>query len=95
VWRVIAPRLDDPTLHLDRAERWELASAIAASSAAPGRIADLEAYEARSVPPESRKPFLGAEADIRQNQRLVTKVLPELDAWVRAHQVNGAPARGH
>jgi aminopeptidase N len=95
VWQVVAPRLDDPTLHLDKAERWELASALAGSSAAPGRIPDLEAYESRSVPADSRKPFLAAEAQIRQNQRLVAKVLPELDAWIRTHQVSAAPAGAH
>ncbi|HEY6924362.1 MAG TPA: M1 family metallopeptidase, partial [Steroidobacteraceae bacterium] len=62
VWRVMGPRLDDPTLHLDPPERWELAASIAASSADPARIADLQAYESRSVPENSRRPLLAAEA---------------------------------
>ena len=88
VWQVIAPRLDSPTLHLDAPERWELAQSIAASSADPARIADLQAYESRSVPVDSRRAFLAAEASIRENQRLAANVLPELDAWIRSHQAN-------
>ena len=85
VWQVVAPRLDDPTLHLDEPERWELAATIAASSAEPQRIADLQAYESRSVPAESRRPLLAAEAAIRENQRMAADVLPQLSAWIRAH----------
>jgi len=88
VWQVVAPRLESPTLHLDPPERWDLAQSIAASSADPGRIADLQAYESRSVPADSRRPFLAAEAAIRENQRLAVKVLPELDAWIRGHQAD-------
>jgi hypothetical protein len=95
VWQVVAPRLNDPTLHLDEPERWELAGTIAANSADAHRIADLESYETRSVPADSRKPFLAAVADIRQNQRFTTKVLPELDAWITSHQDSGAPARAY
>ena len=72
-------------LHLDQPERWDLASTIASNSADPQRIAELEAYESRSVPVESRKPFLASEAAIRQNQRFVTQVLPQLDTWIRTH----------
>lgn len=86
VWQVIAPRLDDPMLHLDRPERWELAASIAASSANPARIADLKAYESRSVPVDSRRPLLAAEAAIRENQRMAAKVLPQLNAWIEGHQ---------
>ena len=85
VWQVVAPRLDDPTLHLDEPERWELAATIAASSAEPQRIADLQAYESRSVPAESRRPLLAAEAAIRENQRMAADVLPQMNAWIRAH----------
>ncbi len=31
------------------------------------------------------RPFLAAAASIRQNALDVTKVLPELDAWIRTH----------
>ena len=85
VWQVIGPRLDDPALHLDEPERWELAAAIAASSADPARIADLQAYETRSVPADSRRPLLAAEAAIRENQRMAAKVLPQLDTWIQRH----------
>jgi hypothetical protein len=88
VWQVVAPRLEGPTLHLDAPERWDLAQSIAASSADPGRIADLQAYESRSVPADSRRAFLAAEAAIRENQRLAAKVLPELDACIRSHPAN-------
>jgi hypothetical protein len=85
VWQVVAPRLDDPTLHLDEPERWELAATIAASSADPARIADLQTYASRSVPADSRRPLLAAEAAIRENQRIAARVLPQLNAWIQDH----------
>jgi aminopeptidase N len=85
VWETLAPRLDDAQLPLSKEMRWRLAGTIAGYSAKPGRTADLEAYEARSVPPEARKPFLAAVASIRQNQHIATDVLPDIDRWIAAH----------
>ncbi len=84
VWRVVAPRLDDPALPFDRGERWRLAINIAGRSADPRRIAELEAYEARSVPAEARKPFLEAGSSIRRNEQMATMVLPQIDRWIAA-----------
>jgi aminopeptidase N len=84
VWRIVAARLDDPALPFDRSERWRLAIDIAGCSADPRRIAELEAYEARSVPAEARKPFLEASSSIHRNERLVTMVLPQIDRWIAA-----------
>jgi aminopeptidase N len=86
VWESFAPRLEDPALSFDKSTRWGLAIAVAAGSANPQRIADLEAYESRSVPVEARKPFLAATASIQQNQRFVAKVLPEIDGWIATHE---------
>ncbi|MGO9423986.1 MAG: M1 family metallopeptidase [Steroidobacteraceae bacterium] len=83
-WRIVAARLDDPALPFDRSERWRLAIDIAGCSADPRRIAELEAYEARSVPAEARKPFLEASSSIHRNERLVTMVLPQIDRWIAA-----------
>jgi aminopeptidase N len=83
VWKVVAPRLDDPALHLDKSDRWLLAAHVAGDSADLQRIADLEAYVARSVPAEARRPFLGAAASIRQNALYATKILPGIDGWIR------------
>jgi aminopeptidase N len=83
-WEVIAPRLDDPALPFEKTLRWAIAADIAGRSANPERITDLEAYEDRSVPPEARKPFLEAVASIRQNQRIASTVLPEIDRWIAA-----------
>jgi aminopeptidase N len=91
-WEGIAPRLEDATLPLAQLERWSLAAFIAAASADARRIADLEAYEARNVPPEARKPFLAAVAAIRDNQRIAARVLPEIDAWIAARKL--APTAG-
>jgi aminopeptidase N len=84
-WDALAPRLEDPKLPLTRIERWYLAAGVAGNSARPQRVADLKAYEVRNVPPEARKPFLGAEARIRRNQRMTQTVLPELDQWISTH----------
>lgn len=83
-WEALAPRLDDPALPFTKFERWDLAAAVASYSARPQRVADLEAYEVRSVPPEARKPFLGTVASIRRNERVAHTVLPQVDAWIRA-----------
>jgi aminopeptidase N len=82
VWQVVAPRLDDPELHLGRSDRWELAARIAGCSADPQRIADLDAYVVRSVPAEARRPFLAAAASIRQNALYATQVLPAIHGWI-------------
>lgn len=89
VWEIVAPRLDDPSLPFDASERWSLAGSIAGASADPRRIADLEAYEARSVPAEVRKPLLAAVASIRRNERFRSKILPEMDDWIRAQAFAG------
>ena len=97
VWELIAPRLDDPTLPLDKYERWGVAGAIAGDSSESQRITDLEAYELRSVPAEARKPFLAAIAAIRRNQRIERDVLPEIDRWIASRKVNQTACRqcGH
>jgi hypothetical protein len=90
-WEVLAPRLEDPGLPFAKTQRWEIAGVIAGYSAQPQRIADLEAYEARSVPPEARKPFLESTAAIRRNQRIVSRVLPDIDRWIAARASAGQP----
>ena len=91
-WEVLAPRLDDPQLPLTKTQRWRIAATVAAGSSNPQRIADLEAYETRSVPPEARKPFLQSVAAIRRNQRIARSVLPAIDRWI-ASQAVMAPVR--
>ena len=82
-WDVVAPHFDDPNLPLSKNELWDLVSALAGSSSLARRVNDLQAYVTRSIPVESRKPFLGAGAIIQQNERLTKKVLPELDRWIQ------------
>jgi hypothetical protein len=85
VWQEVAPRLEDPSLPLSKADRWGLARYIARNSADPRRVADLQAFVARNVPAEARRPFLETVASIHHNQRLASQVLPQIDAWIRAH----------
>jgi aminopeptidase N len=92
VWNTLAPRLDDAQLPLSKATRWRLAGVIAGYSAQSDRIGELEAYEARSVPPEARKPFLESVAAIRRNQRIAAGVLPEIDRWIVAHESSSTAA---
>ncbi|MBV9697010.1 MAG: M1 family metallopeptidase [Gammaproteobacteria bacterium] len=81
-WQVLAPRLEDTRVPLGKTERWELAGEVAGYSADLQRIADIQAYAARAVPEEARKPFLGTVADIHRNQRIREAVLPQIDAWL-------------
>ena len=85
VWDALAPRLDDPAFPWSKSIRWYVARNVARWSARSQRIADLRAYEARSVPPDARQPFLGSEAAIRQNQRIAEEVLPEINRWITMH----------
>jgi hypothetical protein len=69
---------------LSKDQRWSAAAEIAGFSSDTQRIAELQAYEERSVPPEARKPFLGSIASIRQNQRIRASILPVIDRWIAA-----------
>jgi aminopeptidase N len=82
VWQAIEPKLDDPGLRVDTVARWRLAAGVAARSSSPERVQELEAYEARSVPADARKPFLAAVAAIHQNRRIEADVLPAIDRWI-------------
>ena len=84
-WAGLAARLDDPKLPFTKIERWGLAQFVASRSADPQRIKDIEAYEARNVPADARKPFLAAIASIQLNRRIAQSVLPEIDQWIAAH----------
>jgi aminopeptidase N len=92
-WEVLAPRLEDPQLPFSRTQRWEIARDIAGYSSQPQRIADLEVYATRSVPAEARKPFLESVAAIRRNQRIVGRVLPDVDRWIAAGAFAAQPQR--
>jgi aminopeptidase N len=100
-WEVLAPRLDDPQLPFSKSQRWEIAGYVAGYSAEPQRIAELEAYERRSVPPEARKPFLESVAAIHRNRRIVKKILPEIGRWIASQgsavaiRVDAPETRGH
>jgi aminopeptidase N len=83
VWQLVVPRLDDPSLRIDKSDRWRLAADVAGYSVDSQRIADLQAYMAKNVPAEARRPFLAAIASIRQNQLYAAKVLPQIDGWIR------------
>jgi aminopeptidase N len=89
VWRGLVARFDDPQLPLSKSQRWSVAAEIAGFSSDAQRIADLEAYENRSVPPDARKPFLGSIASIRRNQRIRASVLPAIDRWIAARSSGG------
>jgi aminopeptidase N len=88
-WKLVAPRLDDPQLPFSKTQRWQIARDIAEYSSQPQRIEDLEAYETRSVPPGARKPFLQSVAAVRRNQRIVSRVLPDVDRWIAAWAASG------
>jgi aminopeptidase N len=84
VWKTIEPHLDE--LPFDKPDVRTLAVAVVSDSADPRRIPELKAYEARSVPVEARKPFLAADAAVRQNQLFATKVLPGINDWIVLHR---------
>ena len=83
-WREGVPHLAEPAAGIERQEQWQVAASVAGLSADPARIADAEAYEGRNVPADARRPFIGAVASIRRNQRIAAQVLPKLDRWITA-----------
>jgi aminopeptidase N len=82
VWSMLAPKLDDPDFRVDKMTLWRMVRTIAGLSSDPRRATDLEAFEARSVPADARKPFLAAIASIHQNEHVRADVLPEIDRWI-------------
>ena len=85
VWQLVVPRLEDPALRIDKSDRWRLAAKAAAGSVDSQRVAELQAYVAKNVPPEATRPFLAAVASIQQNQLYAAKVLPQIDSWINGH----------
>jgi aminopeptidase N len=84
LWNEAVPRLGEPKAALPKSVQWTVAQAIAGNSSDPRRVDQLEAYEEKNVPADARKPFLGAIASIRQNQRIAAQALPQLDTWIAA-----------
>jgi len=85
-WTMIVPKLEDPKIGIDRLMRWRAAGRIASLSPDEARIEQLQAYIDKNVPEDARAPFAGAIAAIRLRHRIVTTVLPELDAWIAAQR---------
>ncbi|CAN5340606.1 M1 family metallopeptidase [soil metagenome] len=83
-WAEIIPNMSRPGL-FDTNTQWLIAAGIGAMSSDPARIAELQAYEKANVPPEAQKPFQGAIASIKLNQRVATEMLPEIDRWIDTH----------
>jgi len=91
VWSELGPRLDDPKLPFEKTLRWRIAVDVAGRSSDPQRLADLEAYEVRSVPAEARKPFLEGAALIKENIRVAKDILPQIDRWIATRPPASSP----
>ena len=83
VWNVVVPHLNDPSLHIDKSDRWRLVAEVAGYSADWHRITDIQDYLVKYVPAEARRPFWAASASIQKNAVYATKVFPRMDAWIR------------
>jgi len=82
-WDEALSHLKDPKLALENTMRWRIAVFIAGKSALPARTEAVKDYE-QTVPISARRPFSGAIASIRQNQRIRQKAIPEITQWVAA-----------
>ena len=80
-WGALAPHLSGK-LPIDEEEAWQVVSAVAANSADPQRIADIEAYGAAHIPPDARRPIQSAVGSIKLNARVRRDALPDIDRWV-------------
>jgi aminopeptidase N len=84
VWSEAAPHLTEPALGLARDEQWSVVDVTARELSDPDRIPEVQSYIDANVPADARRPFTGAIAAIRDNQRIATRVLPALDRWIAA-----------
>jgi len=91
VWNEAIPRLNDPGASISKVIQWLIVASVAAQSADPARIGQVEDYVERNVPAEARKPFAGVPTAIRQNQYIATHVLPELDRFIASSASEQAP----
>ncbi len=82
MWDIVIARFDAADPPFEKQTRWLIAAGLAGHSAQEARIAAVEAYEARAVPDSARRPFAGALGSIRQNRRIATRMLPEIDRWL-------------
>jgi aminopeptidase N len=82
VWSEVAPHLAEPALGLARDEQWGVVEATARELSDPARIPEVQSYIDANVPEDARRPFTGAIAAIRGNQRITMRVLPALDRWI-------------
>jgi hypothetical protein len=86
VWDLLMAHLSDPAFPMAKSERWRLVAQVAGYSQREERIAALLAYADQSVPAESRRPFEGSAAVIRQRLHIVAKALPEIDTWLASQK---------
>lgn len=82
VWNEAVPHLADPAAGMTRDQQWNVVTGTANELSDPDRIAELQAYMDANVPADARRPFIGAIAAIRDNQRIATRVLPALNRWI-------------
>ncbi|HEX4080408.1 MAG TPA: M1 family metallopeptidase [Rhizomicrobium sp.] len=82
VWTDAVPHLAEPAAGITRDEQWDVVMETARRLSDPARIPEVQAYVDTNVSPDAQRPFTGAVAAIRQNQRIAARVLPELDRWI-------------
>ncbi|THD80968.1 MAG: M1 family peptidase [Phenylobacterium sp.] len=83
-WAALKPHLAGK-LPIDEEEAWIVVSGVAANSADPQRIADIEAYGAAHIPPDARRPIESAVGSIKLNGRVRRDALPDIDRWIASH----------
>jgi hypothetical protein len=85
VWHALSLHFDDPNLPIDEQMRAEIFPAIAAMSAQPDRIADLQQYADKHLPTDARQEVDAAAASIRLNRRVRERTIPQIDDWIAQH----------
>jgi hypothetical protein len=85
VWHALSLHFDDPNLPIDEQMRAVIFPAIAAMSAQPDRIADLQQYADKHMPSDARQEVDAAAASIRLNMRVRERTIPQIDDWIAKH----------
>ena len=89
VWHALSLHFDDPNLPIDEQMRAVIVPAIAAMSAQPDRIAELQQYADKHLPTDARQEVVAAVASIHLNMRVRERTIPQINDWI-AHY---APAK--
>lgn len=80
VWDALIPHLQDASLAIDKEALPSVVSSVAGYSSNLGRIAELQAYAERHIPPDSRQVVKAGIASIKANEEFRGRTVKQMSA---------------